>query len=934
MFKSAKWRNEKRKIKAVFKLQFQVTQVPQLKATTLTISLVPADVGNPTVRLQKASILEGTCSWENPVYETVKLIRDLKTGRGSSKVGLLGDVLINFADYAEAAKPSTISLPLKTSSNVASGAILHVTIQNIQSSLDQRDVEAGEVTAVRLPNRSLESQLKDYDKDGKSNLSLAEDEDINKLTSDNVEHTGSFKSLLLENPVICQDDNAFTGSLMPQKRIVEAFRKNRHVDQRSNMDWSVGSASDGSMVNSASSLEENLPRGRLLAAPERSIEKLKSKISMLERQAEISELELQSLRKQIVKESKRGQDLSRQFHSMKQERDALKTEYEQLQSLLNFSDNEEVPNQFCMEAENLKVILEEIRQELNHEKDLNNTLRLQMQKIEDSNSELVLAVRDLDEILEQRNREISDLSATTKTSKKVDKAPKEVSDYDLKHKIKDLHDEIEVYRREREELKMHIEKLAMDYETLKESHDISISLRQSQMAEIKRQNECSEYLTTVKEFKLQVERLEKEIEKQELELSESSNIINELETQVKSLEKELDKQAQGFQDDLRHITLAKIEQEQRAILAEEALRKTRSNYAIEAERVQEEFRRLSEEMASKVDENEKMAMKAVTEANDLRLQRRVLEEMLQKANEELGLIKEQYEVKLQEFSNQTVLKSKQVEQMPQELKEKCIEIESFRKQEHKMGKAFSEIQKIGGQKDRLKINNGYPEEAMEQRKTSTSEQEMLEIWSKEREELKRDFFSARREAQLLQEETNALRSLKDEKETTVRTLQSGIEKLRVQYNELKHSLAEVELEKGNLRKEVLKLEGDLQKKEEAITLAEKKLQHYCEQATNPDVKQITSEDNNSALPSRDSAKEVVSEKLNLIEEASLVVEKHNANARDLDLQFAEMNSKQDGVHTATAQRYDKQLVKMKCTERKSLMQPLSLQVMIVILPKG
>lgn len=54
-------------------------QVPQVKAKALTISLVPADVGKPTVRLEKAVIVDGTCFWENPVYETVKLIRDPKT---------------------------------------------------------------------------------------------------------------------------------------------------------------------------------------------------------------------------------------------------------------------------------------------------------------------------------------------------------------------------------------------------------------------------------------------------------------------------------------------------------------------------------------------------------------------------------------------------------------------------------------------------------------------------------------------------------------------------------------------------------------------------------------------------------------------------------------------------------------------------------------
>lgn len=45
------------------------------------ISVAPADAGKPTVRLGKATIIEGTCSWENPIYETVKLVTDTKTGK-------------------------------------------------------------------------------------------------------------------------------------------------------------------------------------------------------------------------------------------------------------------------------------------------------------------------------------------------------------------------------------------------------------------------------------------------------------------------------------------------------------------------------------------------------------------------------------------------------------------------------------------------------------------------------------------------------------------------------------------------------------------------------------------------------------------------------------------------------------------------------------
>ncbi|GFY81920.1 myosin heavy chain-related protein [Actinidia rufa] len=944
MFKSVRWRSEKNKLKAVFELQFQATQVgldhslaeeltkgnenhsktkevPQVKATTLTISLVPADVGKPTVRLEKAAIIE----WSLFLGESC-----LRNSEGSSKAGILGEVSINFAAYAEAAKPSTISLPLRTSNHGGSGAILHVTIHNTQGFVDQRDIEAGDAQAEKSQERSLRIQLSNHDRNGISNLSFTEDDYFNKLLSDNAASTRSFKNLLAENPMMCQDDTTHRQDSIPKKRPVGTFQKCNQMHRRSNTDWLVGSVSDGSMVDSQNLPEENLPTDRSPQDSDRSLEYLARKISMLERQRELSELELQSLRKQIVKESKRGQDLSKQVWSLKEEKDALRKECEQLKSLLKCSHEVELSNQLAMETKNLKVILEEIREELNHEKDLNNALRLQLQKTEDSNDDLIQAVNDLDEMLEQKDRKISDLSTTIEVNNNDKEDPKDISDCIdeakevdmLKQKIADLSNELEVYKKGEEEQKMHTEQLAMDCEILKqENHDISLKLEQQEKEQIKMQNECSEYLESIKEFELQIERLEKKFEQEALELLDSSDRINELESQ-----------------------------EQRAIRAEEDLRKTRSNNAIATERIQEEFRRLSMEMSSKFEENERLAIKAVAEADGLRLQKGVLEEKLLKANEELGLMKKQYEVKLQELSNQKDLTSTQIEQMSQELMEKLVQIKSFEKHEEEMHESFSiEFQKLKGEIKGLKIKNGFPEEVkhkeklrdesddMEQMKISLGEQEMLQRCGKEREELEREFDSARKEAQKLQEESNTLRSLKDEKETVVQILQSEVAKLKVQHNELKHCLCEVELEKENLRKEVLKLEGDLQKKEKRSSLQKRNSEVNSEQARKLDTEQTTSEDNKSAPLSFESAKDVACNKLIFVEvniqlcligitdeertsavqpqidhnsgittfdmQGARLAKKLTANARELYLQLPEMGSKEgmiqkNGVSTA------------------------------------
>ncbi|CAK9159766.1 unnamed protein product [Ilex paraguariensis] len=718
MFKSARWRSEKNKIKAVFILRFQATQVPQLRRKTLNISLVPADIGKPTVRLEKAPILEGTCTWEHPIYETVKLIRDTKTGRfkqkiyhfivstGSSKSGFLGEVSLDFADYAEEIKPLIVSLPLEASN---SSAILHISPYGEFC----RDVEEDEAPRAESQDISLGNLLGNCIEYGDSNLDFTEDRHFNNMTSQGTEQSSSFNNTRLDNTPNPLDFTTLRWKPMPEKGTVDVIPAEKQKQQRSksNTNPPLISASNGSMVDSTTSLEENFIRDWSSEASNNATEKLKNEISMLERQAEVSELELQSLRKQMVKENKRGLDLSRQVASLKVERDVLKREFEELKSSLKRSDEAEVKKQSQSKAENIRVLLEQTVQELNHEKDLNNTLRLQLHKTEDSHSELIFAVRDLEGMLEEKGREMSHLTSKTKARQNAKEAHAEASksrinwdedekamgelikenDNDeeadsLKKKITALNGEIFVHRKDNEELKTHMELLALEYDILKkENQDISSKLKQKQIEQMKMQTEYSESIATIKELQIQIDRLEKKINKQALEFSESLDTINELETQVKSSQKQLENQTQSFQDDLHALTQAKVEQEQRAIQAEEALRKTRWHNANAAERLQEELRRLSVEMASKIDANENLAMKA----KDLSLQNGVMEEMVQKANEELRLMKDQCKEKLQELLNQTNLQATQLEQMSLELEDSRKQVETYKRREQEKHDAFS-----------------------------------------------------------------------------------------------------------------------------------------------------------------------------------------------------------------------------------------------------
>ncbi|KAG8381337.1 hypothetical protein BUALT_Bualt06G0111900 [Buddleja alternifolia] len=668
------FKRSEKKIKAVFKMQFQATQVPQLKAKSLMISLVPVDVGKPTVRLAKSPILEGICTWENPVYETVKLIKETKTGRirekfyyvivstGTSKAGFLGEVSIDFADLAEATKPLNFTLPLQTSK---SGAILHVTVQNMQGGSDSRHDDDSE-TPVDEP----------YDQN------LDTSGDLSEVTSPNYERS-----------------------------LEDAESDNNDDESR-----------DGAKDN--------------------SVGRLGNQMKMLERKVETSELEVQSLRKQIMKETKRGQQLSEQIVYLKEERDAFKAECEQLKSS---------PTCKNMEAISSNSTVESTKQELQREKNLNKKLKLQIQKTEDSNSEFVLAMRDLSKKLEQKNTEISRLSNKIKAlhsgSEAFEASPRIQMDHneETRQKIEKLYSEIEAHKKEKSDLQMDVDRLTLDYENLEmENKDISCKLEQHERERMEIQQNYTESLATIKQFKARVASLEDEIKRQKRQYSESLNMIDELDIQVESLHKELEKQAQVFEEDLEVVTEAKIELEKRATRAEDALRKTRWSNTNAAEKFQEEFKQLSAEMSMKIEENEKIAQKALSEADDLRQKNEVLEELLQKAKEELQIRTDK----------------------------------------------------------------------SEQMRTSVEETETLRKRIKEKDDLERQLALVRKEAEKLKQENVSMKSQIDQKKTKEDNMHLEVKKLRLKNNEVKNQMLELESEKQDLKKEVSKLKDGLRKKEQ------------------------------------------------------------------------------------------------------------------------
>ncbi|CAL4934263.1 unnamed protein product [Urochloa decumbens] len=869
MFKS-RWRGGGgAKAKAVFKLQFHATQVPELGWEAMMVVVTPQDAGRPTARSEPAEVAGGACRWAAPILEATKLpagkdkiYQFLVYETGSSKAALLGEATVNLAEYADALKPSAVTLPLKGSP----GALLHVTIQRVVGGAGGCGDDASEngdaspvVSKTAQRRTTLQNQLSRFeDEDGEKARAITDAMSpvqdgllirkppgmrfpSRRNTPMSVDPVGHLHNGSSFDAVSVSGSDGSSGRYTPKtsasmhstflqdsSNALSPFATNGTLRNplTSSGDWSGSSAPDASTDGSTSNSGEAGLRGE-----EDDVEKLRSEIATLTRKLDVSDMELQTLRKQIVKESRRGQDLSKEMSSLREERDALRRECEGLRGAKKTIHDPNGSGKRLSNGEDPWSQIEELKQELSHEKNLNADLRVQLQKMQESNSELLLAVKDLDEMVEQKNRDISILqegtmedpqeaeyehalsnvhnsghkmafSETGSEQEKEDelmldalaKKRDDISASELEKKIVELSNEIELYKKDREDLEMQMEQLALDYEILKqENHDISSRLEQTQLREqLRMQYECSAHLA----------------------------IISDLEANVESLDNELQTQAKKFEADIAEVMTAKVEQEQRAIKAEESLRKIRWNNATTAERLQEEFKVLSSQVSSAFSANEWHLVQARKEVAELQLQKSQLEELLQKAQGDLGSVQDQHRVKVQQLITLVDFKSKEIDRLLMELKSKSDEFQNQKRCDEAKLNALSEeidllnanIDKLSSERDELFEKNEQKDKEL----AGISEKDVqLQGKTAEITLLNKEIVLLKDQVKMHLEELHNLKCLKNEKEETIGKLQIDIGSLKLQCENLKTLLSKKEFEKDNLASQVLKLRRSLENREGA-----------------------------------------------------------------------------------------------------------------------
>ncbi|XP_057864383.2 uncharacterized protein LOC131072267 isoform X2 [Cryptomeria japonica] len=464
MHRAPKWKAEKNRVKAVFRLQLQATQVPQPGWEKLFVSFIPAETGKASAKTTKVSVRNGSCKWSDPIYETTRLLQDMKTRKfdeklyklavstGSSRYGYLGEADINLADYAESVNPSTVSLPLQSCNF---GTILHVTIQLLtaktgfrefeqQRELTERGLRIGDdehdgsalaseekidglgikekpraSSAVRLRPGSQEvSSIKLSSKTNRNyrghvagatiSLSTAENNYSSKQQENDVSEVGGITN------GINQDAEGFPSSLSqiskpPLKSSISNGQVQMHMKQieRSSGEWTHGWSSDYSTENDVANVYEENERLKVnLQIAESSIMQLKTEIASLEKQAEGQAAEINTLMQQLTTEIKQERDAIKNSN-VRSESGSIKSDYEQLQVPGHGKEEHKHVGNGWLDMGDSKYTLEDLKKELDSEKQVNMNLKMQLEKTQEAHSKLLLGFQG--DFSESKTKEIEQI---------------------------------------------------------------------------------------------------------------------------------------------------------------------------------------------------------------------------------------------------------------------------------------------------------------------------------------------------------------------------------------------------------------------------------------------------------------------------------------------------------------------------------------------
>ncbi|XP_009145378.1 myosin-11 isoform X1 [Brassica rapa] len=652
MSRLAKWKLEKAKVKVVFRLQFHATHVPQAGWDKLFISFIPADSLKATAKTTKALVRNGTCKWGDPIYETTRLLQDTRTKQfdeklykivvamGTSRSSILGEAMINLAEYADALKPFAVALPLQ---GCDSGAILHVTVQLLTSKTGFREFEQQRELRERGPSTTPDHSSPDESSRSRTSPS---DDSLSHVDKTNIR--GSFREKfrddsLVEEAVRPNDPDSSmgfdvssntSGSLNADKHDISSTNE---IDSLKSMvsgdlsglaqspqtekdarEWHNGWGSEYLNKNSdlGNAIEENIKLKGFVEDMESSINEIKTEVNSLQCHADDIGSKAQEFSQILISEISSGDRLVREVSVLKSECAKLKEEMERLRSVkthvgYNSKDQDNVSHNLQLRwLQGLSVVEDNIRAIQNkvcysyHDRDLRLFL---------ADFESLLGV------LLDFKRQISTVPSE-KTTTLANKNERGISGSQL---------DTEIYQPELDPLQY----LGMPDLTSREPNSAdSANAMRDKILELVRgldeskaerdsltkkmdQMECY-YESLVQELEETQRQLLVELQNLRTEHSTCIYSITGANAEMETLRQDVNEQALRFSEEKKTLVSLNEELDKRAMAAEAALKRARLNYSIAVNHLQKDLELLSSQVVSMFETNENLIKQAFPDPGD------------------------------------------------------------------------------------------------------------------------------------------------------------------------------------------------------------------------------------------------------------------------------------------------------------------------------
>ncbi|KAL9257789.1 hypothetical protein AKJ16_DCAP14334 [Drosera capensis] len=422
----------------------------------LSLYFTSVETGKTISKLGKASVRNGECRWTETLSESLWVAQDGKESLykfiislGSTRSGILGEATINLAEHTSSKVSSNLLLPLE---NCSFGTSLEVKVHCLTPTEKFRDerrmntslrAEYGNAADNDVETKSSESEFSRSVGSNSSNHMESSSQQELGSREPSFSASGSHRSFDSVEGSSGKDFSSPRNSMMETESNTVG-RQNSTTSQNSTQSYDSPVSHDANrlshspfnskVVNSASprydqreglgknsdshvSSPVNNPGSSkdLLEDAEIQIEELRAEARTWERNARKTLFEVESLKKELLVQSKKQTTLDMELAASHTERESLKQEIEHLKSLLEESMmKQKATASMELQVQDMDKMQKELEDEIRFLKESNANLEEQQQKTQESNLELISILKELDGIVETQKAEIEALSEKVK----------------------------------------------------------------------------------------------------------------------------------------------------------------------------------------------------------------------------------------------------------------------------------------------------------------------------------------------------------------------------------------------------------------------------------------------------------------------------------------------------------------------------------------